>query len=105
MTTLDHDTADTPRHDPYDADRPLLMRCACGESHAARAACRPDAERETHQFIEASLIKAIFPQDHVRRAFIRAVGKRTAMAAIRVSCRSARCRRWRRSGARPRRRS
>jgi nitrate/nitrite transport system substrate-binding protein len=82
MTIRDHDPTDTPRHDPYDADRPLLMRCACGESHAARAACRPDAERETREFIEASLVKAIFPQDHVRRAFIRAVGKRTAMAAI-----------------------
>ena len=82
MTTRDHDPTDTPRHDPYDADRPLLMRCACGESHAALAACRPDAERETREFIEASLVKAIFPQDQVRRAFIRAVGKRSAMAAI-----------------------
>ena len=54
------------RHDPYDADRPLLMRCACGESHAGTASCAPDPERETHQFIEASLVKAIFPRDSVR---------------------------------------
>jgi nitrate/nitrite transport system substrate-binding protein len=34
------------------------------------------------QFMEASLIKAIFPQEPVRRAFLKAVGKRSAMAAI-----------------------
>ena len=22
-------------HDPYDADRPLMMRCACGGDHAS----------------------------------------------------------------------
>jgi len=73
---------ETPRHDPYDADRPLLMRCACGESHASAAACAPNLERETSQYLEASLIKAIFPQDNVRRAFLKAVGRPTAMAAI-----------------------
>jgi nitrate/nitrite transport system substrate-binding protein len=73
---------DAPRHDPYDADRPLLMRCACGESHTKATACAPNLERETSQFIEASLIKAIFPQDNVRRAFLKAVGRPTAMAAI-----------------------
>ena len=75
--------SEASRHDPYDADRPLLMRCACGESHAATSACAtPDLERETSQFIEAALVKAIFPQEAVRRAFLKAVGRRTAMAAI-----------------------
>jgi nitrate/nitrite transport system substrate-binding protein len=71
-----------PRHDPYDADRPLLMRCACGESHAGTDGCVPDAEQQTREFIEASLVKAIFPQEGVRRAFLKAVGRSTAMAAI-----------------------
>ena len=68
------------RHDPYDADRPLMMRCACGEAHAS---CTPAApEQQLNELIEASLVKALFPREHVRRAFLRAVGRNTAMAAI-----------------------
>ncbi|HYF60803.1 MAG TPA: CmpA/NrtA family ABC transporter substrate-binding protein [Burkholderiaceae bacterium] len=92
--------------DPYDADRPLLMRCACGREHAARAACAVDAEPaprtgtgpapvrsdaapaavddETRgrEFVEAALVKALFPSDALRRRFLRAVGATTARAAI-----------------------
>ena len=84
---------------PYDADRPLLMRCTCGkehtvaEHHKEQAALSATAEltrrSETAEFeaysnafVEASLIKAIFPQERERRNFLRAVGKGTAMAAI-----------------------
>jgi nitrate/nitrite transport system substrate-binding protein len=73
------------RHDPYDADRPLLMRCACREPHAANGGCHnetPSAERWANEFIEASLVKALFPSEPVRRAFLKAVGRKTAMAAI-----------------------
>lgn len=90
------------RHDPYDADRPLLMRCACGrhgseaehvrELDRDRAAAtlrqRADAmdttdiEAESNQFVEAALVKALFPQDALRRRFLRAVGRGSAMAAI-----------------------
>ncbi|HYJ97067.1 MAG TPA: ABC transporter substrate-binding protein, partial [Burkholderiaceae bacterium] len=71
--------------DPYDADRPLTLRCACGAhasaaEHAADAAA--DAQDEPNAFVEASLIKALFPHDGVRRRFLKAVGRRTAMAAI-----------------------
>ena len=78
-------------HDPYDADRPLLMRCACGrhgsaaEHATAELKARSESaefEAESNNFIEATLIKALFPQDALRRNFLRAVGKRTAMAAI-----------------------
>jgi nitrate/nitrite transport system substrate-binding protein len=89
----------TRAFDPYDADRPLLMRCRCG-AHASevehaqalsadQAAATLRARSETaefeaysNDFIEASLIKAVFPQDAVRRRFLRAVGKNAAMAAI-----------------------
>ena len=84
--------------DPYDADAPLMMSCACGR-HASQAehetASAASATRElirrsqgaafedySNAFIEASLVKAIFPQDAVRRRFLRAVGKGGAMAAI-----------------------
>ena len=84
---------------PYDADRPLMLKCSCGRDHtvadhhaevsadAAAATLRQRSEtREfelySNEFIEATLVKALFPQDAVRRRFIKAVGKGTAMAAI-----------------------
>ncbi len=79
------------RHDPYDADRPLLMRCSCGahgsEAEHATAELRTRSEsaafeEESRNFIEAALVKALFPHDDLRRRFLRAVGRRTAMAAI-----------------------
>ena len=71
--------------DAYDADRPLMLRCACGQDHAPgehglQAAA--SAEAHSSDFMEASLIKAIFPVDSVRRGFLRAVGANTARAAI-----------------------
>jgi nitrate/nitrite transport system substrate-binding protein len=79
------------RHNPYDADRPLMMGCSCGrhgssaEHAVAELRARSETaefEAESNDFIEASLVKALFPQDAVRRRFLRAVGKGSAMAAI-----------------------
>jgi nitrate/nitrite transport system substrate-binding protein len=73
-------------YDPYDADRPLLARCACGGDHAP--ADHPilrnptSAEEVSRAFIEASIVKALFPHEPLRRAFLKAVGRNTAMAAI-----------------------
>ncbi len=85
----------TRAYDPYDADRPLLMRCSCGAhasaaDHAADTAAQTlrarsetdEFEAESQAFVEASLVKALFPQDALRRRFLRAVGKGTAMATI-----------------------
>jgi nitrate/nitrite transport system substrate-binding protein len=71
-------------YDPYEADRPLLLRCACGLDHAlqSQAGAGIDPETLSRQFIEASLVKALFPRERVRRAFLKAVGRRGAMAAI-----------------------
>ena len=85
--------------DPYNADRPLMLKCSCGRDHTvaehqqeaaaqqAAATLRQRSETEefedySNQFIEATLMKSLFPQDAVRRRFLRAVGKGTAMAAI-----------------------
>ena len=81
--------------DPYDADRPLLMRCSCGRHGSAAEHTAEDAGAElrrrsetaefeaySNAFVEATLVKALFPQGAVRRRFLRAVGKGTAMAAI-----------------------
>ncbi|HKX95134.1 MAG TPA: CmpA/NrtA family ABC transporter substrate-binding protein, partial [Methylibium sp.] len=89
----------TRHFDPYDADRPLAMRCTCGRDHSvaehragldadgAAAVLREradttDFEQYSREFIEASVMKALFPQDALRRNFLRAVGRSTAMAAI-----------------------
>ncbi|HYN62595.1 MAG TPA: CmpA/NrtA family ABC transporter substrate-binding protein [Rubrivivax sp.] len=73
----------TQAHDPYDADRPLLLRCACGQDHAPQQhAAAVDEDGLGRSFIEASLVKALFPQEPVRRAFLRAAGRSGAMAAI-----------------------
>jgi nitrate/nitrite transport system substrate-binding protein len=85
--------------DPYNVDRPLMLKCSCGRNHspadhhaevaadAAAATLRARSETAefeaySQEFIEATLVKALFPQDQERRNFLRAVGKKTAMAAI-----------------------
>ncbi|MCU0764037.1 MAG: ABC transporter substrate-binding protein, partial [Hydrogenophaga sp.] len=85
--------------DPYNADRPLMMKCTCGRDHtladhhaevAADSAAvelrrrseTSEFEAYSNEFIEATLVKALFPHDEQRRRFLRAVGKGTAMAAI-----------------------
>ena len=74
-----------PAYDPYDADRPLMMRCGCGADHAPQDHGGSAAESEEalgRQFMEATLMKALFPHEALRRAFLKGVGRRTAMAAI-----------------------
>ncbi|MDA7417322.1 CmpA/NrtA family ABC transporter substrate-binding protein [Xenophilus arseniciresistens] len=71
--------------DPYDADRPLMLRCACGQDHAPQAhatAAAASLEEASRDFVEATLVKALFPQEAVRRRFLKAVGAGTARAAI-----------------------
>ncbi|HET6828702.1 MAG TPA: CmpA/NrtA family ABC transporter substrate-binding protein [Ramlibacter sp.] len=74
----------SPAYDPYDADRPLMLRCACGQDHAPQdhGAAPADTEAASRDFVEASLVKALFPVDSVRRGFLKAVGAGTARAAI-----------------------
>jgi nitrate/nitrite transport system substrate-binding protein len=89
----------TQYFDPYNADRPLMLKCGCGKDHTVaehqqeasassatvelkRRSLTSEFEAYSNAFIEATLVKAIFPQDEVRRRFLRAVGKGTAMAAI-----------------------
>ena len=70
--------------DPYDADRPLLMRCACGQDHAPieHGAQTPDPVRHSNDFIEAALVKALLPQESLRRRFLkRFLCKATALCS------------------------
>lgn len=81
------------RYSPWDGDRPLRFRCGCGclgPTGERRAFCAVHDERaladardqHLNEFVEAALIKALFPQDAQRRRFLKAVGVPTAMAAI-----------------------
>jgi nitrate/nitrite transport system substrate-binding protein len=77
------------RYRPYDPRRPLLSRCSCGRhqsdaEHAADESTQDATSTEalSNDYIEAALVKALFPVDSVRRAFLGAVGASTARAAI-----------------------
>ena len=74
------------RFDPYDADRPLMLKCGCGVDHApAQHSAETAAESEesfSRGFIEATLVKALLPSEPLRRRFLQAVGATTARAAI-----------------------
>lgn len=92
MSSMPTDALAAPKtYDAYDADRPLLMRCACGEDHAPtehgaasamKTASVGDEESLSQDFVEATLVKALFPQENVRRRFLQLVGASTARAAI-----------------------
>jgi nitrate/nitrite transport system substrate-binding protein len=71
--------------DAYDADRPLMLRCACGQDHAPgehASALAAQAADLSDRHLEASLVKALFPVERLRRNFLKAVGASTARAAI-----------------------
>ena len=84
--------------DLYDADRPLRLGCHCGavghvpqDCPATQTVTTPptqqfslsgELEARQSRMVEATLVKALFPQDSVRRRFLRAVGAGTARAAI-----------------------
>jgi nitrate/nitrite transport system substrate-binding protein len=71
---------------PFDPNRRL--GCACGRhasdaEHAAEASriARDGDFRET-RVIESAIMRAVFPHDAQRRAFLRTVGASTALAAV-----------------------
>ena len=79
------------RFSPYDAERPLMLKCSCGRDHNAadhhaadfafaelrRRSLTSEFEAYSNEFIEAKLVKVIFPQYDVRCRFLRAVGSRS----------------------------
>src|ERR1700689_5912652 len=79
--------------DPFDADRMLSRSgCVCGrhrsEGEHAQAAltlrCEPVAtEEQRYEGVVASAVmRAMFPKDAARRAFLKSVGASTALAAL-----------------------
>ncbi len=72
--------------DPFDPSRPLgTSGCSCGlhgsqSEHDKTIAADEDAR--TRRVVEGAVMRAIFPDDMKRRAFLTAVGGATAAAAI-----------------------
>ncbi|MDB5590085.1 CmpA/NrtA family ABC transporter substrate-binding protein [Enterovirga sp.] len=72
--------------DPFTPTRSLSRRgCSCGahgsEAEHDRAAALSEAERYG-RVVEGAAMRAIFPEDAGRRAFLKAVGASTAVAAV-----------------------
>src|SRR5216684_2399283 len=79
--------------DPFDADRKLSRSgCVCGQHRSAAEhdhatltlRCEPvPTEEQRYQGVVASAVmRAMFPRDAARRAFLKSVGASTALAAI-----------------------
>ncbi|HEX4893450.1 MAG TPA: CmpA/NrtA family ABC transporter substrate-binding protein [Hyphomicrobiaceae bacterium] len=72
--------------DPFDAKRPLSRSgCSCGR-HGSQAeheaALAGSSEIRLKRVVESAVVRALFPRDASRRAFLSAVGSATAAAAI-----------------------
>src|ERR1700748_1600652 len=80
--------------DPFDAERELKTGCVCGHhrsaaehDHAERTLrCEEvpaESEDKRYQGVVASAVmRAVFPKDAARRAFLKSVGAATAVAAL-----------------------
>jgi nitrate/nitrite transport system substrate-binding protein len=71
---------------PFNPEIKLSRGCTCGQHHSQAEHDRESALRgeEAHfeRVVESAAVRALFPVDSTRRAFIRAVGAGTALAAI-----------------------
>jgi len=72
---------------PFDSK--VRLRCACGqhESDAAHqaslsASSADSLEAQQNRVVEQAVMRAVFPQDALRRRFLQAVGAPTALAAL-----------------------
>ena len=78
--------------DPFDAGRSLRPGCICGRHVSAaeheqatltlRCEEAPSEEKRYEGVVASAVMRAIFPQDAARRAFLKSVGASTALAAL-----------------------
>ena len=71
---------------PFDPDTRLHRGCTCGQHHSQeehdRSVALKGEEAYFERAVESAAVRALFPHDETRRAFLRAVGAGTALAAI-----------------------
>ena len=70
--------------DPFNAEAALSRGCCSCGRHASAAEHDAATAEETrlNRVVDAAVVRALFPEDATRRAFLRGVGTATAMAAI-----------------------
>jgi len=75
---------------PFD-NRLSLKGCTCGQhaneaehraSFEAEAVAAPEGDNRFRHIVEAAVMRAMFPQDEMRRTFLKQVGAATASAAL-----------------------
>ena len=70
--------------DPFDPKTRLAAGCSCGRhtSQAAHEAAQVGEVPDYETLVQSAVVRAIFPRDAQRRAFLTSVGASTALAAI-----------------------
>src|SRR5690606_18596315 len=69
--------------DPFDADVRLHPKgCTCGRHAATPSGERTVAAAAEERVVQRAVMQAMFPDDRLRRNFLKAVGSGTALAAI-----------------------
>jgi nitrate/nitrite transport system substrate-binding protein len=67
---------------PFDPALSLGAGCSCGQHRTQAEHDGDDVEHLNRRVIQSAVMRALFPQDQVRRRFLRAVGASTAYAAV-----------------------
>src|ERR1041385_6260812 len=77
---------------PFNPARPLRAGCRCGahaseEEHQRAVALAeqeapPDPEKRFEGVVASAVMRAMFPRDAARRAFLKGLGASTALAAL-----------------------
>jgi len=68
--------------DPFDPKVRLTSVCACGRHGSQAEHVAAEGEALGNRVVEQAVMRALFPQDGVRRRFLSAVGAGTALAAV-----------------------
>ena len=68
--------------DPFDPKIHLESACACGQHGSQAEHAAAEGEALSNRMVEQAVMRALFPQDEVRRRFLAAVGAGTALSAI-----------------------
>jgi nitrate/nitrite transport system substrate-binding protein len=68
--------------DSFDATTRLTYACACGRHGSQAEHAAAGGDELGNRVVEQAVMRALFPQDEVRRRFLSAVGAGTALAAI-----------------------
>jgi len=67
---------------PFDPNVRLASACMCGRHRSPEEHAAAEGDTLGNRMVEQAVMRALFPQDEVRRRFLTAVGAGTALSAI-----------------------